>query len=1229
MSSWSGNGDDGGGAAPFRASPVRDSTDPAFWGIERHSASRILKDLAGASKPRPKPLDRAKKQPAWSPAPKPKGGVLDVSLTTSSMARNEAKEQINARFGLQYDPAEFASTSLRPVVPSGAITPAAQRILAPRSGRSHSSLSVHSAGGMLGMISVRRSKDNLPDRSWQAVFTEKQNFSQKQLASQSLDDVRQDRKSGLYIRAKSRAGTDLDVSHSNSRHGHSVNADHSLGGDHDATVLAGADEINTAIFEADIAALDRELQFPELVENLTNLSVIRQFVTKSIGESGVLSVLRIMNKSCTSLEEAARREANAPKAMPAADETESGNLYYWLERLRQHRRFVLEESEALHRRPQAVLEKALLMQTTLPLVYKSASSLVRAAERKTQELMATLDTIKSSAKQSVGAATMLAGLKAEIRAMCLDGSMQTSHTQPVAAATFRVLIAEVGQRTIQVRKVMIEGGIAVDEATLLELLRRDEGLFPSAFDFGLARQAVLEAKSALEDLKNAIVRDREIETELRKKIKAAEEKLRREETELKKIEENEKQLEFEKKVEASKLNRVFAQAIQKVAWEGPCGGGNGSKLGGAVVLEGSHVYATADDNNIMVYDLDTTLFDFCKKYCLAGGHTQTVTCLAVIDGHTLFSGSMDHTICVWDVERDFAAEQILQGHTETVSCMAISDSNPGAAELEPRLLKGRFLCSGSYDMTIRIWEALLNEEHAEGKMTASIESGKGNPSVSRSGSPLQRKELRWQCARVLFGHGCFIHSIVTQGKFVYSAGEDGLIKKWDVTKRHSVGQLEGIEESVYALCLRREGAGVVRSTEMLHLLTSGIEYGITAWDLQDKSLLQDGICGIAEARVFKLTPDTAVDSARAEIVDMEHKIEMAVTEDGRMLLQQGLQQCRERLDGWLEWKNTLQYVNSLAYSKGFIYSGGGEDCVRVWSTDLSTCVGNVGGLQGVYAMSVDGDLLSVCTRDNRVHLLGTPERAEAYSKAVEERENKFRTDGGELWLFDLVNDSARMLLPGIRVRSVSCGQKHGLALDDHGRAYSWGVSARGQCGLGTKDDVKVPRRIENIEGAASISDSKVKEVSAGWFHSILLMTTGVCFACGENDLGQLGLPESKESEILYAEWQEAMQVQARAEGSEHKRLSDKIASISTAHSMANLVYTPRQVILGASQVLPVGDRVHSRIERKKRTSAEKTGIGREGKTKGKAKGRGVCVGRKVGLAGVLVAQKPAALTAPR
>ncbi len=46
-----------------------------------------------------------------------------------------------------------------------------------------------------------------------------------------------------------------------------------------------------------------------------------------------------------------------------------------------------------------------------------------------------------------------------------------------------------------------------------------------------------------------------------------------------------------------------------------------------------------------------------------------------------------------------------------------------------------------------------------------------------------------------------------------------------------------------------------------------------------------------------------------------------------------------------------------------------------------------------------------------------------------------------------------------RIKSVSVGSNHNLILDIKGNMYSWGANSKGQLGLNHYDDIDVPSRI--------------------------------------------------------------------------------------------------------------------------------------------------------------------------
>jgi regulator of chromosome condensation len=52
-------------------------------------------------------------------------------------------------------------------------------------------------------------------------------------------------------------------------------------------------------------------------------------------------------------------------------------------------------------------------------------------------------------------------------------------------------------------------------------------------------------------------------------------------------------------------------------------------------------------------------------------------------------------------------------------------------------------------------------------------------------------------------------------------------------------------------------------------------------------------------------------------------------------------------------------------------------------------------------------------------------------------------------------------VPGICARYVAAGTDHSIAIDNDGRAWTWGFSANYQTGQGTYDDVEVATVVEN------------------------------------------------------------------------------------------------------------------------------------------------------------------------
>ena len=75
------------------------------------------------------------------------------------------------------------------------------------------------------------------------------------------------------------------------------------------------------------------------------------------------------------------------------------------------------------------------------------------------------------------------------------------------------------------------------------------------------------------------------------------------------------------------------------------------------------------------------------------GHSSAVLSIAFSpDGKKIVSGSYDQTIRVWDAETGKEIIPPLEGHSGYVNSVAFSP-------------EGKKIVSGSYDKTIRVWDA--------------------------------------------------------------------------------------------------------------------------------------------------------------------------------------------------------------------------------------------------------------------------------------------------------------------------------------------------------------------------------------------------------------------------------------------------------------------------------------------------------------------------------------------
>jgi alpha-tubulin suppressor-like RCC1 family protein len=93
------------------------------------------------------------------------------------------------------------------------------------------------------------------------------------------------------------------------------------------------------------------------------------------------------------------------------------------------------------------------------------------------------------------------------------------------------------------------------------------------------------------------------------------------------------------------------------------------------------------------------------------------------------------------------------------------------------------------------------------------------------------------------------------------------------------------------------------------------------------------------------------------------------------------------------------------------------------------------------------------------------------------------------------------------IHEVSCGGLHTLALveDSNGliNVWSWGDDTQGQCGSGKKKVVQYPEPVKEFEGKI------IDKISAGSFHSLVLVKAEGLYGFGYNGNGEFGMKTQK------------------------------------------------------------------------------------------------------------------------
>lgn len=236
-------------------------------------------------------------------------------------------------------------------------------------------------------------------------------------------------------------------------------------------------------------------------------------------------------------------------------------------------------------------------------------------------------------------------------------------------------------------------------------------------------------------------------------------------------------------------------------------------------------------------------------------HEGGVWALKCVGKNTLVSGSTDHTVRVWNVNKN-KCTHVFRGHTATVRCLDVIMPVPitdslGQTHLAP---ERPIIVTGSRDATLRMWY-LPQEDDPEWFSADNYVHSETDPYYIRT----------------LTGHTNPVRAVSGYGNTIVSGSYDKTVRVWDLDTGKCRWELLGHTERVYA---------AVIDPEKDRCISASMDWHVNIWDLKNGSLLYSlaghtslvGLLGLCSSTLVSAAADKTLRVWNPENGQLLHKL---------------------------------------------------------------------------------------------------------------------------------------------------------------------------------------------------------------------------------------------------------------------------------------------------------------------------------------------------------------------